>query len=97
MLVCMVSYDLSGLIRAQRDRKQAYIRRGSHLQVRRVGQERQVDALPGCSGAVVGGPQVVLDIPSPKVLLGFAAVRAGAGKLAEDLAQRLAHHICQHI
>ena len=69
---------------------------GAHLQVGGVGQEGQVDALARGRGPVIGGPQVVLDVARPEVLLGLA-IRASARKLAEDLAQRLAHHVCQHV
>ena len=39
---------------------------------------------------------MILDIASPKILLAVA-VWTNASKLAEDLAQRLAHHVCQHV
>ena len=68
----------------------------AHLQVGRVGQQRQVHALAAGGRPVVGRAQVILDVARAKVLLALP-LGPHAGKLAEDLAQRLAHHVCQHV
>jgi len=67
---------------------------GPRLQVRRVGQQREVHALAGRGGPVVAGAQVVLDVAGAHVVV---AQRHGAGELAEDLRQRLADHVGEHV
>ena len=67
---------------------------GPRLQVRRVGQQREVHALAGRGGPIVAGAQVVLDVAGAHIVV---AQRHGAGELAEDLRQRLAHHVGEHV
>mmetsp|Transcript_12389 Transcript_12389/g.38236 ORF Transcript_12389/g.38236 Transcript_12389/m.38236 type:complete len:233 (-) Transcript_12389:925-1623(-) len=66
------------------------------LKVARVGQQAEMDALARDSGAVKGGSQVVLDVARATPYVLFSCVTL-THELVEDLAQRLAHHVAQHI
>ena len=67
------------------------------LEVRRVGDEREVHVLAGVRRARVGHAQVVLDVARARKVLLVRVRRRHALELVEDLLHRLAYHVGEHV